>query len=119
MQIGPDNQHEANQDDIYGFYGAIRINEGLSEDAAAEAFSQAFYLMGEATGENPILLRNFLRSKHGRYLANECGNCAGTLEERIEKAIDSAAGGWINRSLVQLCKDGFEFHLFDDETIED
>lgn len=115
MKIGPDNQDQANRDDCYGFYGTIQINEQINEDKAAEAFSLAFFQLGEATGENPILLRNFLRSKHGRTFANECSNYAGSLEERIQQA---SGANWITRSLVSLIGDGYEFHLFEDEQID-
>lgn len=115
MTIGPDNAHQANRDDLFGFYGAILSNEGLSPDTADDAFGLAYHHLGEATGENPILIRNFLRSKWGRHLANECAKYAGTLEERIQQATGAE---WITKGLTSLIRDGFEFHLFDDETIE-
>ena len=60
-------------DDVYGFYGTVKRMVG--EDMAANLWDTASLVLSSWFREDdPAVVRNFLRSRYGRHLADEVAN---------------------------------------------
>ena len=60
-------------DDVYGFYGTVKRMVG--EEMAANLWDTASLVLSSWFREDdPAVVRNFLRSRYGRHLADEVAN---------------------------------------------
>lgn len=105
-------------EDSFGFHGTILSNEKLSESQAENAWKTAFTAVrDEVTGGNEIMARNFLRSRWGRHLADDCSMHRGSLTNRIRTAVEQQ---WIHKALNDLkCDSTFGTELFEDDQLND
>jgi hypothetical protein len=100
---------EAPTDDVFGFYGTIRSNEGLCQAKGDAVWKCAMRTITEVTGGNAILARNFLRATHGRHFADATSFYRGTLASRIRQ---TSGERWVAKTLQRLTADGFASELF-------
>ena len=95
-------------EDVYGFFGTVQTNSyseatgrnSIDQIAAGKLWALACRLVAERFQcDDPAVIRNFLRSKHGRHLADDA-TCAGNGCDEYNVAIG------IGRSLDRRRRNG-------------
>ena len=98
----------APREDVYGFHGTMKTDEGLTEAEAQATWECAMEAVMKAAKCGAPLARNFLRSRHGRHFADATSLHEGALPGRIRQA---AAETWITLALAHLSEEA----LFKDD----
>ena len=102
-------------EDCWGFFGTIKSNEKLGEKEASQAWADAFRIFRSVPWQpSDPAIRNFLRLRAGRHIADATSFYEGTLAERIQQA---SGEKWVAQEFARMKRQGIDQKLLEDDPL--